>query len=494
MLANNEETAACVYLTQKRAGTKITISNPQILCGDCFEHRSQQRALLRMPIFTRKDIGDQTVGRLIDHERLAWQGPPGGLTQSCESMLAGFQTVAVDNFDPIAIEPGRTLTAHVRNQWDELAGTIAHEFRGGARLQAIEFVIDGDNGGPHVGFVSQVRCTHGGLDTKDHLAHQVIDGGKQEFARVLFLGRALIPEIEAIGAQHPLQRRAHHYRDRTLFDKAFKHSAEHAGPPTELNFRRPTVYNITPPLHRWLIDHERLAWQGPPGGLTQSCESMLAGFQTVAVDNFDPIASEPGRTLTAYVRNQWDELAGTIAHEFCGGASLQAIEFVIDGDNGGPHVGFVSQVRCTHGGLDTKDHLAHQVIDGGKQEFARVLFLGRALIPEIEAIGAQHPLQRRAHHHRDRTLFDKAFKHSAEHAGPPTELNFRRPTVYNITPPLHRWAESAPAKRLGGPASFSGGGLSPVPLRPPGSPHPPARHAGWRAPTRPSHRSRRWPI
>src|SRR5262252_9517633 len=253
MLANNEETAACVYLTQKRAGTKITIRNPQILCGDCFEHRSQQRTLLRMPIFTWKDIGDQTVGRLIDHERLAWQGPPGGLTQSCESMLAGCQTVAVDNFDPIAIEPGRTRTAYVRNQWDELAGTIAHEFCGGASLQAIEFVIDGDNGGPHVGFVSQVRCTHGGLDTKDHLAHQVIYGGKQDFARVLFLGRALIPEIEAIGAQHPLQRRAHHHRDRTLFDKAFKHSAEHAGPPTELNFRRPTVYNITPPLHRWCL-------------------------------------------------------------------------------------------------------------------------------------------------------------------------------------------------------------------------------------------------
>src|SRR5262249_32316592 len=134
MLANNEETAACVYLTQKRAGTKITISNPQILCGDCFEHRSQQRALLRMPIFTRKDIGDQTVGRLIDHERLAGQTTRGGLTQGFEPMFAGFKTVTIDNFGPVAVEPGRTFTAHLGNQGGELTGTIAYQFGGGAGL------------------------------------------------------------------------------------------------------------------------------------------------------------------------------------------------------------------------------------------------------------------------------------------------------------------------------------------------------------------------
>jgi hypothetical protein len=33
-----------------------------------------------MPIFTRKDIGDQALGWCLDHERLAGQGTPGGLT------------------------------------------------------------------------------------------------------------------------------------------------------------------------------------------------------------------------------------------------------------------------------------------------------------------------------------------------------------------------------------------------------------------------------
>ena len=134
MLANNEETTARVHLSQKRAGTKIAISDPQIIRLYCREYRSQQRALLRMPIFTWKDIGEQAVGWLIDHERLSGQGTPGGLTQGFEPMLAGFKTVTVHDFDPVALEPGHTLTAHMCNQWGELACTIAHQFRGGAGL------------------------------------------------------------------------------------------------------------------------------------------------------------------------------------------------------------------------------------------------------------------------------------------------------------------------------------------------------------------------
>ena len=80
MLANHEEATTCVHLTEKRTGTKIAIGNPQIIRRDRFEYRPQQRALLRMPIFTRKDIGDQALGWCLDHERLAGQGTPGGLT------------------------------------------------------------------------------------------------------------------------------------------------------------------------------------------------------------------------------------------------------------------------------------------------------------------------------------------------------------------------------------------------------------------------------
>src|SRR5262245_60427474 len=132
MLANHEEAPTRVQLTEKRARTKITIRNPQIIRRDRGEHRPQQRALLRMPIFTRKDIGDQAWGGLIDHERLAGQSTPGGLTQGFEPMFAGFKTVTIDNFDPVAVEPGRTFTAHLGNQGGELTGTIAYQLGRGA--------------------------------------------------------------------------------------------------------------------------------------------------------------------------------------------------------------------------------------------------------------------------------------------------------------------------------------------------------------------------
>src|SRR5712691_7273002 len=142
-------------------------------------------------------------------------------------MLAGFQTVPIDNFDPIPRKPGRPLAAHGRNQRGKFAGAIAHQFRRGVRLQAIEFIIDRDDGGSHIGFLRPVRCAHRGLHTKHHLAHQLIDGGKQERAGVLLLRGAPIPQIEAVGAQDPLQRGAHHDGDRTLFYKSFKHLTKH---------------------------------------------------------------------------------------------------------------------------------------------------------------------------------------------------------------------------------------------------------------------------
>ncbi len=70
-----------------------------------------------------------------------------------------------------------------------------------------------------------------------------------------------------------------------------------------------------------------------------------------------------------------------------------------------------------HRRLETKDHVAHQVIDGGKHQVARVLLLGGALIPQIELVGSSHPLQRAPNHDRDRTFFDKPLKHFTEHGG-----------------------------------------------------------------------------
>ena len=97
-----------------------------------------------MAIFTGKHIGDQALSRLIDDQRFAGQCPPLGLTQLFDAMLAGFDTVAIDNFDPIALQPRPPLTAHVRDYGGNLTSPIAHQLGRCLRLKVVEFVIDRD--------------------------------------------------------------------------------------------------------------------------------------------------------------------------------------------------------------------------------------------------------------------------------------------------------------------------------------------------------------
>jgi hypothetical protein len=116
MLPDDKEAPAPVGLGEKRSGTKIAVGNPQIIWLDTLEHRPEQRALLRVAIFTRKDLGNSARRRLIDHERFAGQGAPVGLSQFFDTVLTGFEAVAIDNFDPVTREPGRALAAHMLNE------------------------------------------------------------------------------------------------------------------------------------------------------------------------------------------------------------------------------------------------------------------------------------------------------------------------------------------------------------------------------------------
>ena len=58
MFAGDEEGAALVNLTEKVAGTEIAVFNPEITGLNRLEDGPEQRALLRMAIFAREDIGD----------------------------------------------------------------------------------------------------------------------------------------------------------------------------------------------------------------------------------------------------------------------------------------------------------------------------------------------------------------------------------------------------------------------------------------------------
>ncbi len=99
----------------------MAVFHPEVAGLNRVQDCPEQRAFLRMAIFARKDIGDHTQGRYIDHQRCAGHGTPRGFTPFFHAMLTGFEAVAIDACDPIALKPRGVFTAHVRDARGERA-------------------------------------------------------------------------------------------------------------------------------------------------------------------------------------------------------------------------------------------------------------------------------------------------------------------------------------------------------------------------------------
>ncbi len=82
MFAGDEKGVSLVDLTENVPGTTIAIFDPHITDLHRFEPLTEQRAFLRIALFTRKDIGDEALGCLVDHLRFAGPGTPLGLAHS----------------------------------------------------------------------------------------------------------------------------------------------------------------------------------------------------------------------------------------------------------------------------------------------------------------------------------------------------------------------------------------------------------------------------
>src|SRR5262245_62615455 len=94
MFAGDEAGAAGVDVTEKGSGTKIAVFNPEITSLHRVQKRPEQRAFLRMAVFTRQDISDQALDGLIDHQRFDRQGPPLGLAQLFDTIITAFDALA----------------------------------------------------------------------------------------------------------------------------------------------------------------------------------------------------------------------------------------------------------------------------------------------------------------------------------------------------------------------------------------------------------------
>jgi hypothetical protein len=101
MLAGDETGTSAVDLAQKGTGTKVPVLNPEVVHLHGLKHLPEHRALLRMAVFTGKDIAYEASRGLIHDEGFARQGTGLHLAQRFEASLTRFNTVAINNFRSI---------------------------------------------------------------------------------------------------------------------------------------------------------------------------------------------------------------------------------------------------------------------------------------------------------------------------------------------------------------------------------------------------------
>lgn len=134
-----------VNVAEKLTRTEVAIGNPEVTRLHRLEDAPEERSLLGMAIFTRKDIAHQAHAGLVDYERLARQGTRLNPAPFFQPMLTRFNRVAVDDLHLGARQPGRAFTTHVLDQGRSLACALADQFRRGMGLDLLEFVVDGDH-------------------------------------------------------------------------------------------------------------------------------------------------------------------------------------------------------------------------------------------------------------------------------------------------------------------------------------------------------------
>ncbi len=81
-----------------------------------------------MAIFTRDDVGHQAEHWLIHDQGLARQRCCLDIPEGFETTFSGFDAVAINDFDAVALEPGGALSTHGLDQGSKFSGAIANQF------------------------------------------------------------------------------------------------------------------------------------------------------------------------------------------------------------------------------------------------------------------------------------------------------------------------------------------------------------------------------
>jgi hypothetical protein len=139
---------------------------------------------------------------------------------------------------------------------------------------------------------------------------------------------------------------------------------------------------------------------------------MLGRRQMVAVYNPAAIAGQPWLQRSAQGIDHRGGLLGRVADQGGRHRCFDAIEFVVNRRQRESRVALFQRLKGgVDAGLDSQDHIAHQVNQRRKVHFARVASSGGLGEKVIDPLGIEYPFQNGACHHAHRTLFDERFKH-----------------------------------------------------------------------------------
>ncbi len=189
---------------------EIAVGNPGIRNFYGQQHSFEQRAFLRMAVFTRKYVDWQTQHGIINDQRFAWQRSGWNGSQLFDAMLAFFDTVSIKQLYPQPWQRGAHGSAKFFNHRLYLLCSIAYQLGRCAGLDTIEFVVKRCDWNADILCWSLIGGMNRVLASADNLAHEVKDRWEHQIFGVLLFGGLIEPLVHLAWIQYPFHHAAGH--------------------------------------------------------------------------------------------------------------------------------------------------------------------------------------------------------------------------------------------------------------------------------------------
>jgi hypothetical protein len=225
-MTDHEEGFARDDSSQEAERTEIPIQQIQMPRPYEREQFGDERALLRVAVFTRQKVQQQLPLRVENDEAEARQGARRRAAQDRETALGRREVIAVDDSDFVPGQERLEHAAHGVDQGARARGDMPDERAGDVRLDVSHLLVDGrQRGGQRVVNVFERRFERR-LHFRDDHGHQVDHRREKEFSLVSSVGFASKQGVEVRRRQRVFEHGTCHHGHRFLGNEAFEEGAE----------------------------------------------------------------------------------------------------------------------------------------------------------------------------------------------------------------------------------------------------------------------------